>query len=64
MAEKTYKVTGMSCAACAAAVKKAVYGLDGVTSCDVNVATDKMTVNFDEKSLDFDSIKSAVEGAG
>lgn len=64
MTEKTYKVTGMSCASCAAAVKRAVIALDGVTSCDVNAATDKMTVAFDESKQNFDSIKSAVQGAG
>ena len=44
--------------------KKPYTDLTASHPCDVNVATDKMTVNFDEKSLDFDSIKSAVEGAG
>ena len=64
MTEKTYKVIGMSCAACAAAVKRAVGALDGVAACDVNAATDKMTVSFDEGLQSFESIKAAVEAAG
>ena len=39
-----YVVSGMSCAACAARVEKAVKALDGVDSCSVNLLTNSMTV--------------------
>ena len=39
-----YKVTGMSCAACAARVEKAVSGVAGVTSCSVSLLTNSMGV--------------------
>ena len=64
MTEKAYRVTGMSCAACAAAVKRAVGALDGVASCDVNLATEKLSVSFDESLQSFETIKAAVEAAG
>ena len=39
-----YSVTGMSCAACSARVEKAVSGVEGVTSCSVNLLTNSMNV--------------------
>ena len=41
---KQYSVTGMSCAACSARVEKAVSGVEGVTSCSVNLLTNSMGV--------------------
>ena len=64
MTEKTYAVTGMTCAACSSAVKKAVAKLDGVESGDINLATEKLNITFDEGRLSFDDIKKAVEDAG
>ena len=59
---ETLKITGMSCAACAARVEKSVGKMDGVVSCAVNIATERMTVEFAETSLD--EIKSAVVKLG
>ena len=39
---KKYQVSGMSCAACSARVEKAVGGLEGITSCSVNLLTGTM----------------------
>ena len=64
MVEKTYVVTGMSCASCSAHAQKAAGAVTGVETCDVNLATEKMHVRFDENKADFDTIKKAVEDAG
>ncbi len=56
-----YSVTGMSCAACSARVEKAVSGVEGVTSCSVNLLTNSMSV---EGTADESQIISAVEKAG
>ncbi len=64
MIEKTYHVGGMTCASCAAHAQKAASGLDGVEHCEVNIATEKMNIRFDESKLDFDRIARAVSGAG
>lgn len=56
-----YNVTGMSCAACSARVEKAVSGVDGVTSCSVNLLTNSMGV---EGTATPDEIISAVVNAG
>ncbi len=64
MAERTYTITGMTCAACSSALKRAVSRTDGVISCDVNIATEKMDMTFDETRVSFDVIKKVVEDAG
>ncbi len=64
MTEKTYTVTGMSCASCSAHVQKAVGAADGVASCDVNLATEKLRVAFDEGKTGFAALKKVVEDAG
>ena len=56
-----YQVTGMSCAACSARVEKAVQGVEGVTSCSVNLLTHSMSV---EGSASEAAIIAAVENAG
>ncbi len=62
--EKYYRVTGMSCASCAAHAQKAVAKLDGVELSEVNIATEKLRVVYDESKLDFDRLRKAVEDAG
>ncbi|MBR5932754.1 MAG: heavy metal translocating P-type ATPase [Treponema sp.] len=59
-----FDVTGMSCAACSAHVQKAVESVEGVTSCNVNLLTNSMTVegNFDDNLTQ--KIMSAVQKAG
>lgn len=58
---KQYNVTGMSCAACSAAVEKAVNAVDGVTACSVSLLTNSMGV---EGSADESAVIAAVEKAG
>ena len=64
MTEKIYRVTGMSCASCAAHAQKAAAKLDGVESCDVNIATEKMRIAYDESKVSFEQLKRSVEDAG
>ena len=56
-----YTVTGMSCAACAARVEKAVSGVEGVTSCSVSLLTNSMGV---EGTAEQEKILEAVRNAG
>ena len=48
MAEQNYKVTGMTCSACSAHVQRAVSKMDGVSSAEVNLATETLRVQYDE----------------
>lgn len=56
-----YAVRGMSCAACATRVEKAVCSVAGVTSCAVSLLTNSMAVEGSARSAD---VVAAVEQAG
>lgn len=64
MEVKSYTVTGMTCASCAAHVQKATAKLDGVELSEVNIATEKLNVRYDGQKLDFEKLKKAVVNAG
>ncbi|MGN1346191.1 MAG: heavy metal translocating P-type ATPase, partial [Eubacteriales bacterium] len=64
MQTKKYKVSGMSCAACQAAVERAVAAVDGVESVTVSLMTNSMTVSFDEAIVSDERLFQAVAGAG
>ncbi|MCW6086420.1 MULTISPECIES: heavy metal translocating P-type ATPase [Clostridium] len=62
--EKSLKIEGMTCAACAKAVERTSKKLEGVTEANVNFATEKLNVNFDENKLSIADIQDAIEKAG
>ena len=62
--KQQFDVTGMTCSACSAHVEKAVAKLKGVNKVAVNLLTNGMTVNFDEKVISADDIISAVVKSG
>ena len=64
MTAEKYNVTGMHCAACQAAVERAVKKLDGVSSAEVNLLGACMTVEYDEGALSEKDIRAAVKAAG
>ena len=47
METKTYQVKGMHCASCASIIKKKLEKLEGVSSCNVNIATEKADIIYD-----------------
>ena len=62
--KKKFNVTGMSCAACQAHVQKSVEKLTGVKSVNVNLLSNTMVVEFDDKVVTSDKIISTVVQAG
>lgn len=54
----------MTCSACSARVEKSVKGLTGLSSVQVNLLTNSMSVEYDESQLNDDQIISAVIKAG
>ncbi|MGE4272321.1 MAG: heavy metal translocating P-type ATPase [Desulfitobacterium sp.] len=64
MANKTLKIEGMTCAACAKAVERVTKKLEGVTESNVNLATEKLNISFEEDKLTVGDIQAAVEKAG
>ncbi|WP_331000660.1 heavy metal translocating P-type ATPase [Clostridium guangxiense] len=64
MVNKTLDIQGMTCAACARAVERASNKLDGVKEANVNLATEKLNIDFDESKLSVPDIQKAIEKAG
>ncbi|MGI6188392.1 MAG: heavy metal translocating P-type ATPase [Caldicoprobacteraceae bacterium] len=64
MAKEVLNITGMTCASCARAVERSVNRIEGVQSAVVNLATEKLSVEFDESKTDVNGIKEAVKKAG
>jgi len=61
---ETYRVDGMTCAACSSAVERITGKLEGVDSVSVNLATGKMNVTFDESLVTEETIFKKIEKAG
>ena len=57
-------VRGMSCAACAQRVEKAVKKLDGVSAVTVSYASEKAAVTYSPQALRLSEIRGAIEKAG
>ena len=64
MTKETFQVTGMTCSACSAHVEKAVRGLQGIDSANVNLMLGSMTVAYDETVTNAEQIIATVIGAG
>ena len=64
MEKETFDVLGMTCAACQAAVNRAVVKIEGVNSVDVSLLSNTMKVEFDPNQTDVDTIIEAVKKAG
>jgi P-type Cu+ transporter len=63
MATVQLELEGMTCAACAARIDKALNKLDGVEA-SVNFATEKAAVRYDDEQVALHDLVRAVEGAG
>ena len=58
------KIGGMTCAACAKAVERVTKKLDGVEKSNVNIATEKASIEYDSSKVKVSDIKSVIEKAG
>ena len=64
MKTEVYDIKGMTCASCSAAVERVTRKLEGVESSQVNLATNKMTITYDEGKLTPEMIIAKVQRAG
>lgn len=64
MTKKTYPVIGMHCAACKSLIEMNVRELKGVTKANVNFASEKLSVEYDETKIELKDLQKAVSGAG
>jgi P-type Cu+ transporter len=62
--KKTFAIVGMHCAGCAGSLTKAIEKVKGVFEVHVTYSTDSTTIVYDEKIMDMDALKKAVESVG
>lgn len=62
--EKSFKITGMTCSACAGRIERAMKKLEGMETANVNFAAEKLFVKFNDKSLSENDIVFAIKKAG
>ena len=59
-----FPVTGMGCAACVARVQGTIKNLNGVSECNVSLASNSAQVDYDPGTITAADIKKAVQDAG
>ncbi|HHY35828.1 MAG TPA: copper-translocating P-type ATPase [Firmicutes bacterium] len=59
-----FRIGGMTCASCAAAIERALKKADGVYSASVNFASEKAAVEYDPAVLTREDLKKIVETTG
>ena len=60
----TLKVDGMSCALCALRIEKGLNEVDGVSGANVNFATEKVSLEYDNNKLEINAIKELISSLG
>lgn len=63
-ARLTLQIGGMTCAACAVNVQKALARVEGVSAAEVNIANDKATIYFKGEPLPREVLQAAVKASG
>ena len=61
---KTLKLYGMTCSACANNIERVTRKLNGVVEANVNFATEKLTISFEPSKVRTSDIKKVIEKAG
>ncbi len=62
--KESFKISGMSCAACAARIEKGLSRIDGVQTANVNFAVEKATVEFDNIKVDRQKLGEVISKLG
>jgi len=64
MKKLTIPISGMHCASCAMNIERRLKKLKGMNEVNVNYATNRGTVEYDESKVRLDDIKGTIEGLG
>lgn len=64
MTREVYLIKGMTCASCSSAVERVTRKMEGVLSSEVNLATNKMTIEYEEEKVTPQAIMERVDRAG
>ncbi|MEH2253529.1 heavy metal translocating P-type ATPase [Nostoc sp.] len=60
----TLKLRGMSCAACANNIEKAIRSVPGVIDCNVNFGAEQAAIKYDRSLANLEKIQAAIDAAG
>ena len=64
MENKSFAIEGMTCASCAQTVEKAAKKVRGVTQASVNLATEKLSIEYNEPTFSVENLQKAVDNSG
>ncbi len=64
MDKKTFKISGMHCASCAVKIERALAKTSGIKSATVNLASEKLFLEYDQTKVSLDEIKKIIERLG
>ena len=64
MENKSFAIEGMTCASCAQTVEKAAKKVRGVTQASVNLATEKLSIEYNEPIFSVENLQKAVDNSG
>ena len=63
-AKETFPIQGMTCAACVRRVEQELSRVDGVTNATVNLAVERVVVEYDSDRVSSDEIRAKIEDLG
>ena len=59
-----YKVTGMSCVACASSIEKKLNSVDGVDKASVNLVNEELNIAYDANKINYQRLRKEVKALG
>ena len=62
--QTSYKITGMTCAACSARIEKVINKMDGVEEANVNLALEKSVIKYDPDKVTEEDFEKKIEALG
>ena len=62
--KETYPVIGMSCASCVKKVETVLNKTDGVIDSNVNFASEKVTIEYDDELINMDKMADIIKSIG
>ncbi len=64
MSQTQLNIEGMTCAACAVAIERGLNKMEGVNLANVNLANEKLTLDFDSDIINVDDVIARIEKIG
>ena len=62
--KETYPVIGMSCASCVKKIETVLNKTEGVIEANVNFASEKVTIEYDDEVIDMDKMADIIKSIG